>query len=119
MTANVSTLGKTDDKRQWLIQMKEKSLQDLIAIFLPYMSLSAVLAIGACYALDPTMKLLLYSALPAGYQNGLSFGICLAEDVRLPGIFTAITTPVFQVHIIAFDLISDSLRRVIKSMEMP
>ena len=97
--------------------MKEKSLQDLIAIVLPYMALLAALTIGACYALDPTMKLLLYSALPAQYQNWLSFAICLVEEVRILGIFAGTVTPVWQSQIIAFDLVSDNLECLTESMK--
>ena len=99
--------------------MQEKSLQDLIAIFLPYMALLAVLVIGACYALDPTMKLLLYSALPARYQNCLTFAICLLEEIRILGIFAGTVTPVFQSQIIAFDLVSDNLECLTESMNTP
>ena len=85
-------------------------LQDLIAIWLPYMVLLAVVMIGACYLYYPTMRLLLYSALPPSYQNWWIFTILWMEEMRLLILALGTVVPVWQLQIIAFNLIHSSLQ---------
>ena len=68
----------TDDEgTSCLGKMRQKSLQDLVPIFLPYTMVVGTQMVLLCYASDPTMCLLLYSALPAKHQNWLSLLVCL------------------------------------------
>ena len=67
----------------------------------------------ACFILDPTMRLLLYSAIPASHQIWWSFGLCLGEEIRLLGFCTAIVTSVWQLQVVAFDLISNTLESLL------
>ena len=92
------------------------SLQDFIAIGMPYLVLLAAGMIGACIIYDPTMKLLLYSALPERYQNWLSFGILWVEELRLMIFGSGIGVPVWQLQIIAFDTVNNNLQAMMDSM---
>ena len=92
--------------------LRQRSLQDLIAIWMPHMVLMAAVTVGACYLYDPTMKQLLYSALPESYKNWVSFGILWTEEVRLTLFATGLAIPVWQVQILAFDLATEKLRAV-------
>ena len=84
-------------------------MQDLIAVSIPYMTLLNVPIIGASFIYDPTMRSLLYSALPECLKNRLSFWICFAEEMRFLLIFAGIVAPTWQVQVIAFDLVNNRL----------
>ena len=120
----VTTVSETSsnpdgsETKAWYSRLAHRSLQDLIAIYLPHMLSSSGVAIAACFILDPTMNLLLYSALPVNYQNWFTFGICFLEEIRFLGTIIATAAPVWQFQIMAFDMISSNLEHVVKSMQM-
>ena len=101
----------------WYCHLAKRSLHDLIAIYLPHMLIAAILAISACYVLDRTMKMLLFSALPVRYQNWFTMGVCLLEEVRFLGVFLATVMTVWQTKIVAFDLINNNLELIVKSLQ--
>ena len=78
-------------------------MQDLIAIGLPYMGIMAILVICAALVYDPSMRLLLYTALPSRLQNWATFGLCLLEEIRFLVVFAAIGIPVLQLQVIIFN----------------
>ena len=94
----------------------ECSLQDLIAICLPYMIITAASAVVVCFLYDPTMDILLYSGLPDGYKNWFTFWVCMIEEIRLITMVIGTVTPVWQLQVIAFDLANDTLKEVEKSL---
>ena len=94
-------------KRVW-----ERSLQDLIAIFLPYMDIATNASIGLCFFYDPTMNFLLYSGLPGGYKNWLTFCLCMMEEDRILMMWAAIVVPMWQLQVMAFDLVNNVLKQV-------
>ena len=94
-------------KRVW-----ERSLQDLIAICLPYMIILTDSAIAACFFYDPTMKFLLYSGLPGGYQNVITFWVCMMEEICTILMCTGTLVPLWQVQVIAFELVNNVLKQV-------
>ena len=61
-------MEKEGHNRPLLRRMSEKTLQDLMAIFLPHMLIEGRLTIGASYVFDPTMMQLLYAALSHVYE---------------------------------------------------
>ena len=77
----------------------------------------AVALILACFIYDPTMQLLLYSGLPTEHQNWLSFAVCFVEEMRFIFTFQGIAIPVFQVQVISFDLINQTLQLLLDSLE--
>ena len=89
-----------------------RSLQELIAISLPAVSLITITAIGACFIYDPEMKLLLYSALPENCKNWLSFLVCWVEEMRMLCMGVGIASPLLQLQVIAFDLLNVSLEAI-------
>ena len=96
--------------------MLDHSAQDLIAIYVPHMIIfGAALLIGCCYIYDPTLRLLLYSALPERYQNWLTFTMCLAEEIRLLLICSGVVVPVLQLQVISFDKVNVELEAIISS----
>ena len=101
--------------RRWYARLLEHSLQDLIAIYLPHMLLCGVALIGVCYAYDPTLRLLLYAALPGGYQCWQTFTICLVEEMRLVLMCVGVGVPVLQLQVISFDQVNADLEAVITS----
>ena len=98
--------------------MWERPLQDLAAIFLPYMTPWAAIAVGACIVYDPTMTMLLYRALTGQYQNWFTFWVCFVEEIRFMLIFIGIAIPVWQCQVIAFDLMNNKLQNTVRAMEI-
>ena len=99
-------------RQRWYRHLLQCSLQDLIVIYLPYMTLVAGFFIGACYVYDPTLRLLLYSALPGRYQNWLTFVMCLVEEMRLLLIFYGVGVPVTQSQVLSFNMVSTHLETI-------
>ena len=91
------------------------SLQDLIAIFMPYMVLLAVPVISSSFIYDPTLRLLLYAVLPESFKTWPWFGLCFIEEVHLLTMFVSIATPAWQLQVISFDLVNKSLETIIAS----
>ena len=91
----------------------DSSLQDLIAIFLPHMTILACVLVIVSLAYDPTMTVFLYSRLPEAWKTWPWFLICLLEEVRSMTIMAAILIPTFQIHVIAIDLVNTSLQSVL------
>ena len=112
MASNVGTtvaeVKEGGGQRLW-----ERPLQDLIALLMPYMTPVVAVMIGACILYDPTMNMLLYSALPGSHQNWLTFGICFLEEMRFIGLCVGISVLTLQRQIIAFDFITTRLRVVL------
>ena len=63
------------------------------------------------------MRLLLYAALPYHLQNWATFGLCLLEEIRFMLIFIATVTPVLQVQVISFDLVTNQLQLLMQSIK--
>ena len=97
-------------------RLSKYSLQDLIAIFMPYVVFSGVLLILACFIHDPTMQLLLYSALPDRQKNWMSFLFCFAEEMRFLLMAVGSAVPAWQVQVIAFNLINKNLQLLLESL---
>ena len=79
------------------------------------MSILAVFIIVACMVYDPTMKMLLYAALPEKYQNWLSFGVCILEEIRFLFIITGLAVPTLQRQIVAFQDVHKALQALVDS----
>ena len=99
-------------------RLREYSVQDVAALWLPHMIALAVPAIMASYVYDPSMSFLLYNALPSHLQNWSTFGLCAAEEFRFILDILVIVAPVYQLHVISYDLVSDRLRRLIRKIDM-
>ena len=93
--------------------LTESSLQDLIAIFLPHMAILAILLIIISLVYDPTMTIFLYSMLPQRWKTWPWFLACLLEEIRSMIIVLAIAVPAWQIHVVAFDLINQSLESAV------
>ena len=93
----------------------QRSLQDLIVIWLPNMIVVATLMIGACYLYDSTMKMLLYSALHESQKNWISFGILWIEEMQFIIFAASVAVPVWQLQVISFDLLNSRLTSVVDS----
>ena len=78
------------------------------------MGIAMVLVMAASFLYDPGSSVLMYSALPETLKNWLSFCICWLEELHMLFMFVGIAGPVFQVQVIAFDLLEDSLERIRK-----
>ena len=77
------------------------------------MDILAVAIVFACTIYDPTMKLLLYAALPEKYQTWLSFSVCLLEEIRFMSILVGLAIPTLQIQIIAFEDVEKALQALI------
>lgn len=100
-------------EKSWARRLLARSLQDLIAIFLPYMTSLVAVMMGACYVYDPGMKLLLYSSLPENFQNWFFFGIFLVEEMRFLMMIVGILVPAFQLQVIGIDAINHNLHEAL------
>ena len=76
------------------------------------MVITAALAVAACFVYYPGMNFLLYSGLPGGYKNCVSFSVCLMEEIRLMMMVVGIVIPVWQLQVVAFDLANNVLKEV-------
>ena len=100
------------EERKGLRDLWTRSLQDLIAIYLPYMIMAADMIILMCYVYDPAMNFLLYASLPDRFRNWFTFGLCMVEEVRLFIILGGTKVPVWQLQVTAFDLVNNSLEHM-------
>lgn len=91
-------------------------MQDLIATWLPHLILLVVAVMIVCMIYDPTMKLLIFAALPESYQNWLTFAICLVEEARFLMICAGLGAPSWQLQIVAFQDINEELGALIQSV---
>ena len=91
----------------------ESSLQDLIAIFLPQVTVitGALIILSTIY--DPTMTVFLYSMLPQSYKTWPWFFACLFEELRLMTVMAAIAVPALQTQVIAFEFVNTRLQNVV------
>ena len=118
VTGNIPALAAAavDSRRQvWYKRLLEYSPQDLMAVYLPYMILCSLAFVGACYIYDPTLSMLLYSALPERYQNWLIFIICFAAEMHFVVIIAGMGVKVLELQINTFDEITTQLEANITS----
>ena len=92
--------------------LRESTLQDLIAIFLPHILIIAVLFITASLVYYPTMTAFLYSMLPENWKTWLWFLAFLLMEIRSMAIILAVVSQALQIHVIAFDLVNWSLQQL-------
>lgn len=84
-------------------------MQDLIAVSIPYMIYFSLPFVVASFIYDPSMRLLMYHALPDCCKNRLVFWICFVEEIRFLLMYIAIAVPAWQLQVIAFDLVNTRL----------
>ena len=101
----------------WLLRLREHSVQDLIAIYLPHITITTAAVIGGCYLYDPSMKILLYSALAEKYQNWLSYGICFVEEIRFLARLLGTVVTAWQIQLLAFELVTNELDASVQSLK--
>ena len=99
--------------KPWWVRI---SLQDIIALYAPHMVLAAVVSATAVMAYDPTLKILLYSALPHEWRTFTVFSFCLAEEVRNLVLMGMIAVPVLQIHVMTSDLLVQTLHEIAHSV---
>ena len=92
------------------------SLEDLIAIYLPYMLIleGGLVLVSLFY--DPTTTLFLYSKLPESYRTWPWLLACLLEEIRSMAIIIAILVPAEQIKVLAIGLVRMSLEEVVRGM---
>ena len=90
----------------------EYTLQDLLALYLPYAIYPAVLLIGAAVIYDPAIPMLIYTILPESMKTWPWFWLCFIEEVRFVTFFDVLAVPLWQIQIISFDLINVNLEAV-------
>ena len=110
-----SVAATNDDGMQQRQSPLQRSLQELIVIWLPHMIVAGAPMIGACYLNDSTIKMLLYSALHESQKNWISFGILWIEEVRFMIFAAGVAVPVWQLQVISFDLLNSRLTSVVDS----
>ena len=92
--------------------LRESTLQDLIAIFLPHILLIAVLFITASLVCYPTMTGFLYSVLPESWKTWPWFLAFLLMEIRSMTMVLAVLSQALQIHVVAFDLVNWSLQQL-------
>ena len=105
-----------EHKENWICRLKRCSLQDLIALSLPYLCATSASVMWSICLYDPTIKLLVYAALPEKYQNWLSLGLCLLEEFRIWSIALGVIGTTWQVQVISFDLVNEQLITMLRSL---
>ena len=104
-------------QKQWKIRVWEYSMQDWIAVSLPYMVTMVIPLIVIACVYDPSMRLLVYSALPNCLQHWTTFGLFIIEEARLMLTIITIGIPIFQLWVISFDLVSHKLRLIVRRIQ--
>ena len=97
---------KDSDEKGRTDGLMGRSLQDLIAIGMPYMLMMSVPIICASFVYDPTMRVLLYAMLPENWKTGPWFWACFAEELHFVVTFITITGPAWQLQVISFELVN-------------
>ena len=100
----------------WYKRLLQCSIQDLIAIYMPHVVLCGIIMVGACFLYDPTLRLLLYSAVPERHQNWLTFFVCFVEEMHMMLIFAGTAVPMWQLQVICFDQVTDHMEAIISSV---
>ena len=100
------------------LRLWERPLQDLMTIYLPHGVIGACVCILLSFAYEPSMKLLLYAALPGPFQNGLTFWMCMIEETRWLMFMVALIIPVWQTQLTAFEDINFCLKEITDSAGM-
>ena len=80
------------------------------------MVILVLITISACYIYDPSMKFLLYSGLPAPYQNPVTFWICMMEEVHFVVRCACMAVHMWQLQVIAFDLVNSNMAGIIDKL---
>ena len=90
---------------RWL----QYSLQDRIALFMPYTTTAAGLLIVLPSWLNPCIRSSLYSIMPLKYRGKIALVICSCEELRFVMFLVAVAVPLYQFEVIAFDQICRKL----------
>ena len=105
-----------NEETNWIRRLKQCSLQDLIALLLPYLFACGTLAMVSLYVYDPTIKLLVYASLPQTYQNWFTLGICLLQELQVGLVCLGILGTTWQLQVTSFDLISGQLHVMLRCL---
>ena len=92
-----------------------RSLQDLIAIALPYMIIPLIPIVSASFVYDPTMRLLLYAVLPKNRKFCPWFWACFVGEIHFLVMFAAVATPAWQLQVMSFELINKNLQNIVST----
>ena len=98
-------------------RLGEYSLQDALAVCLPYVAACTDVLLLAALLYDPTMRLLLHSAVPDNYRTCWIFGLCFAQDMRQLFFCVGNLVSAWQLQVTAFEVISYSLEEIMESLE--
>ena len=100
----------------WFSRLRERSLQDLLAIYMRRIGLVSGVAVLGCYVYDPSMKLLLYAAVPAAYQNWLSFCVCYVAEIQHLMMLIGTGLSTWQLQVMSFDLVTHKLESIVEEL---
>ena len=79
--------------------------------------LLAGLATMLVFISNPSMKYLLYAALPREHQTWITFGILLFEESRFIIVIASVGTPILILQVLSFELVRNKLELLIHSMK--
>ena len=102
-------------KEPWISRLQRCSLQDLIALLLPYMFGFAILLVLVISLFDPTTTLFVHGALPEKYQSSLSLALCFLEEVRIGFVILGVVGATLQLQVISYVSIQERLRMILRS----
>ena len=105
-------VGQGEANTKWIHRLSEYSLQDFLALGLPFMTIAAVPIIGASFIADPSMKLLLYALLPKNWKTWPLFWACFSIELHYLVMFPAIGTTPWQLQVISFELVNMNLETI-------
>ena len=107
-----------DSSQPWFRRLSALSLQDLIALHIPYMVTALIVVIGACFINEHTMQLRPYSAVPDKIRNWIAFMICFMEEMRFLIMIPGTAGPAWQLQVISFGLIERNLKFMGESLSV-
>ena len=105
---------ETRGNKRWINLVTGHTLQDVLAICLPYMVFLAVIVVTASFAYDPTMKLLLCAMIPEeSWKTWPWFWACFPWELHFVAMSGVIAAPVWQLQVISFELINVNLQTIV------
>ena len=109
--------GDTQKARSWSCRLKEYTVQDIFAMSLPYTFLLSILTVMLTLIFNPSIKYMLYAAIPLEHQTIITFGILLFEELRMLIAGVSMMIPILTAQVLSFDLVRNKLQQLIDSMQ--
>ena len=105
-------LARTTNTGSLLRRLRSFSLQELIALVLPYVVEFGILDVALLYIVFPDMKILLYCCLPSRVQHVLLFFMMLIPEVLMLSFTLSVAIMVLTIQMMCFEKVTGELEYI-------